>query len=85
MSFVLKQLNKNRLKVEKSLPQVECSFVGGKINNRTLHKMIQNGYEDNPKGKDTIDGYQLDKSLSGTRAQVYYNPDTKHLNVDFTR
>jgi len=82
MSFVLKQLTNNRLKVEKNRPEVECSFVGGKINNRLLHKMIKNGYEDNPKAKDSIDGYHLDKSLSGTRAQVYYNPETKHLVVN---
>lgn len=82
MSFTLKELKNNRLKVEKDTPEVECAYVGGKINSKTLHKMITNGYADNPKETDNLDGYELDKSLSGTRAQVYYNPKTKHLVVN---
>jgi len=82
MSFTLKQLNNNRLKVEKVAPEVTCDYVGGKINNKTLHKMIKNGYEDKPKDMDLVDGYVLDKSLSGTRAQVYYHPETKHLVIN---
>lgn len=75
-------MKNNRLKVEKSVPEVECSFVGGKINNKTLHKMIKNGYADDPRETENVDGYILDKSLSGTRAQVYYNPETKHLAIN---
>jgi hypothetical protein len=82
MSFQVKQLNNNRLKVEKVAPEVTFDYVGGKINNKTLHKMIKNGYEDKPKDTDSVDGYVLDKSLSGTRAQVYYHPETNHLVVN---
>jgi predicted esterase YcpF (UPF0227 family) len=47
----------------------------------TLHKMFGNSYA---KGKDqshAINGYEMDKSLSGQRAQVYHNKDTNHLVV----
>jgi hypothetical protein len=84
MSFVMKQLKNNRLKVEKNITDNDagCAYVGGKISSKTLHKMIQNGYAENPKDAKDLDGYALDKSLSGTRAQVYYNPSTKHLVVN---
>jgi len=83
MSFVLKQSKNKCLKVEKSfVPDAGCAYVGGKINSKTLHKMITNGYAKNPKDTANLDGYVLDKSLSGTRAQVYYNPETKHLVVN---
>ena len=49
--------------------------MGLKMN--TLHKMLDNSYE---KGEDT-NGYILDKSLSGSRAQVYHHPETNHLVV----
>ncbi len=82
MSFVMKQSKNNCCKVEKAKRDVECDYVGGKINNNTLQKMIKNGYATNPTANDNIDGYMLDKSLSGTRAQVYYNPNTDHLVVN---
>jgi len=82
MSFVLKELKNNRLKVQKNVSDVDCDYVGGKINSMVLHKMIKNGYEDNPKNTENLDGYVMDKSLSGTRAQVYYHPETKHLVVN---
>jgi len=84
MSFAIKELKNNRFKVERvnAQPEVECRYVGGKINSKTLHKMITNGYADNPKEVNDLDGYVLDKSLSGTRAQVYYNPETKHLVIN---
>lgn len=78
----MKQLNNNRLKVEKNAPDIECSYVGGKIRSTTLQKMIKNGYDDKPKNSGDVDGYVLDKELSGTRAQVYYHPETKHLVVN---
>jgi hypothetical protein len=56
--------------------------VGGKINSKTLHKMIKNGYEDDPTNERYLDGYQIDKQLSGQRAQVYYHPETKHLVIN---
>jgi hypothetical protein len=61
---------------------VECSMVGGKINTKTLKNMINNGYAKKPKSTSSIDGYKLDESLSGTRAQVYHNPDTNHLVIN---
>ena len=82
MSFTVKDLNNNCLKVEKVAPEVTFDYVGGKIKSTTLHKMIKNGYEDKPKHTDSVDGYVLDKSLSGSRAQVYYHPETKHLVVN---
>jgi hypothetical protein len=83
MSFVLKQLKNNLLKVEQcTQPDVGCAYIGGKIKSKTLHKMITNGYADDPKQTENLDDYVLDKSLSGTRAQVYYHPETKHLVVN---
>jgi hypothetical protein len=82
MSFALKELSNNRLKIEKHCPVVSYEYVGGKINSKTLHKIIKNGYADDPKKTDSLDGYVLDKQLSGERAQVYYHPETKHLVVN---
>lgn len=56
-------------------------YTGGKIKANTLHGMIKNGYSKKPQTTDNIDGYQLDKSLSGTRAQVYYHPHKDHVLV----
>lgn len=36
---------------------------------------------DNPKESEDLDGYVVDKELSGKRAQVYYHPESKHLVV----
>lgn len=62
--------------------QVHYKIIGGKISAVTLKGMIQNGYKKKPQNHDNIDGYVLDKSLSGQRAQVYYHPETKHLVVN---
>ncbi|RYY44687.1 MAG: hypothetical protein EOO06_17725 [Chitinophagaceae bacterium] len=61
---------------------VNFGLIGGKINAQTLHHMIKNGYADNPQDTHNIDGYVIDKQLSGQRAQVYYHPDTKHLVIN---
>ncbi|RZK22234.1 MAG: hypothetical protein EOO43_09855 [Flavobacterium sp.] len=85
MSFEVKQLKNNRIRVQLCRPEhVEChyAYTGGKINVKTLKSMISNGYSRKPKDKDTIDGYVLDKELSGERAQVYHNPETNHLVVN---
>lgn len=86
MSFVMTTLKNNRIKIEHvKHPEdntIEFKCVGGKINAKTLHSLIKNGYNDKPKDVDNIDGYVLDKSLSGTRAQVYHNPKTNHLVVN---
>lgn len=42
----------------------------------TTQKLMENSYEGD-KRKSIIDGYKLDESLSGNRAQVYYNDDDK--------
>jgi predicted esterase YcpF (UPF0227 family) len=55
-------------------------IVGGKIKNSTFKSVLQNGYEKKP--KDNVEGYKLDKKLSGQRAQVYYNPETNHTIVN---
>ena len=41
---------------------------------------MQNGYQ--KKSAENIDGYQLDKELSGRRAQVYHNKDTNHTIIN---
>lgn len=85
MSFEVKQLRNNRIKIQKveSTPQtIEYQVTGGKINNITLQSMISNGYKKNPKSNKDIDGYVQDKELSGTRAQVYYHPEKDHLVVN---
>lgn len=45
---------------------------------QTVKKFLKASYS---KGKPSIDGYQLNKNLSGKRAQVYYNPNTKQSVV----
>lgn len=57
----------------------EHIIFGGKIGLKmnTMHKMLDNSY-----GKaDDVNGYILDKSLSGKRSQVYHNSETNHLVV----
>ena len=57
-------------------------MIGGKIKVNTLQKMFKNGYEKKPKNTNNIDGYNIDKELSGSRAQVYYHPETQHLVIN---
>lgn len=52
---------------------------GGKIQVGTLKGMLKNSYND--KLEQNIDGYKLDKELSGSRVQVYTHPKTKHVVV----
>lgn len=59
---------------------IEYGVYGGKIKNKTLKGMIINGYDDNK--KETIDGYKIDKDLSGDRVQVYYNPSLNHAVIN---
>ena len=47
-----------------------------------LNKVIENGYKKKNKQDSNIDGYILDKSLSGERAQVYYNPETNKTVIN---
>jgi hypothetical protein len=85
MTFVMKQLKNGSIKIEKAEPnEVKCeyAYTGGKIKVNTLHKMIKNGYQKNPKNTDNIDGYNLDKELSGKRVQTYYNPENDHLVIN---
>ena len=46
------------------------------MNTKTVQKLLSNSYKDKKK-QSLIDGYNIDKSLSGNRAQVYYNDDNK--------
>lgn len=55
-------------------------IVGGKVKASVLKSILHNGYQD--KQDKNIDGYKLDKELSGERAQVYHNPDTNHTIVN---
>lgn len=86
MAFLLTTLKNNCIKIEHvKHPEdntIEFKCVGGKINTKTLHSLIKNGYNDKPKDITNIDGYILDQKLSGTRAQVYHNPNTNHLVVN---
>ena len=55
---------------------IDYFVTGGKIKVKTLKGMLQNGYQKKPHSN--VDGYEIDKDLSGQRAQVYYNKDTNH-------
>ena len=82
-NFQIQNLKNNRIRIVP--PTTECceyKYMGGKINTKTLHSLISNGYSKKPKTVSNIDGYEMDKSLSGTRAQVYHNPTTNHLVVN---
>ena len=46
------------------------------MNTKTTQKLLKNSYERKDK-KTLIDGYQIDKKLSGNRAQVYFNDENK--------
>lgn len=54
--------------------------VGGKIKVSTLKGVLKNGYQTTP--SESIEGYELDKELSGQRAQVYHNKDTNHTIIN---
>ena len=49
---------------------------GGALPTDTLRKVLDNSYTQT---RDDIDGYKVDKSLSGKRAQVYVNADGKAI------
>jgi hypothetical protein len=59
----------------------ECHqlLVGGKIKASTVKKLLQNSYSNDQAHE--IDGYIRDDALSGSRAQVYYNPETGEAHV----
>lgn len=86
MSFLYFNTLNNLSKINKKCPEkddiVDFKYIGGKINSNTLHSLIKNGYSKKPNKINDIDGYVLDKSLSGTRTQVYHHPDTNHLIVN---
>ena len=58
---------------------IDYFVTGGKIKVKTLKGMLQNGYQKKPHSN--VDGYEIDKDLSGQRAQVYYNKDTNHAVI----
>lgn len=49
---------------------------GGKLSTKYINEFISNSYNDKGKLPAKIGDFQLDKSLSGQRAQVYHNPAT---------
>ena len=69
-----------------------CSNCGRK-KCQFVHKVVQKGgdatdvklneqsYKDADKRADNIDGYVLDKELSGQRRAVYHNPETKETRI----
>jgi hypothetical protein len=57
----------------------KSNLHGGKVLVNDLYSMIKNGYTENK--NDYINGYEMDKDLSGNRAQVYHNPETNHTVV----
>eukprot|EP00981_Chlorochromonas_danica_P012135 scaffold4518_cov172-Ochromonas_danica.AAC.2 len=63
---------------------VDCEYkvIGGKIGRTTLQNILKNGYKEKKHQKESLDGYSLDKELSGSRVQVYYNPTTHHVIVN---
>ena len=46
------------------------------MNTKTVQKLLKNSYQGKNKTS-LIDGYNIDTNLSGNRAQVYFNNDTK--------
>lgn len=54
------------------------SLQGGALGARNLQQMLVNTYD--KKGKD-IDGFQIDKGLSGKRTKVWNNPETNQTVV----
>ena len=47
-----------------------------------LNRIMEQGYTDNKNKLKDVNGYAIDKSLSGKRAQVYYNKDTNDVIVN---
>lgn len=56
----------------------QSSSLGKKLNisTNTVKNLMANSYKKDKK-EPIIDGYKIDESLSGNRAQVYYNDDNK--------
>ena len=74
-------LNKHAKTLFEKPIHTKLKIFGGKIKVNTLHKMLNNSYAKKPKQNDDMDGYVIDKQLSGTRAQVYHHPTSNHLVV----
>lgn len=62
----------------KKTRKFHCSVVGGAINTHDLHAIIKQSYQPTIAN---VNGYEVDKSLSGRRAQVYHNRATGHTVV----
>lgn len=59
---------------------IHCYLIGQGLKAKTLKNIIYNGYHNNE--NKNIDGYELDKQLSGKRVQVYHNPNSSHTVVN---
>jgi len=66
----------NKMLKQNHRHEIYGGAMGLKMN--TLHKMLDGSYSKKPTD---VNGYVLDKSLSGQRAQVYHHPETNHLVV----
>lgn len=62
--------------------KVQYIVIGSGLKASSLKKILQNSYTDNPKSNSNIDGYEMDKTLSGKRAQVYHNKDKNHTIIN---
>lgn len=69
--------------IDMSDDQIDCYVTGGKITASVLQSVIKNGYSKDPKNTNhDIDGYVIDKALSGQRVQVYHNPTKNHTIIN---
>ncbi len=60
---------------------ISYSLIGGKIDSDSLKKMLNYSYKFNNKDDTNINGYKIDKELSGRRTQVYKNDDKNHVII----
>jgi hypothetical protein len=60
----------------------EYIIIGGRVKSNTAKQIIQNAYTKDPKAVDNINGYNIDKELSGNRVQVLHNPTTNKVIIN---
>jgi len=65
--------------MKKQPDTIDYFSIGGKIKVNTFKKVLQNGYKNDTSN---IDGYEIDKSLSGKRSQVYHNKEKNHTIIN---
>lgn len=60
------------------MSRIFYTFTGAGLKMSTLKNMLSNSYS---RKNNNIDGYEVDKQLSGERVQVHHNPTTNHTVV----